>query len=120
VKKYLIAVLTLLSIVALASNTASYFITQQNTYSIVGVVTLECVVSDGDLTIILENTHGREFMIWGVKTAHNETLDFVFPQSLMPESTARLTLSSVGGLGEVLVLLVDPETNASLVMACVP
>lgn len=119
-KKYLMTALILLSIVALASNTTSYFTPQQNAYLVVGVVTLECVVSSGDLTIVLKNTHDKEFMIRGVKTALNETLDVILPQPLRPKNTTRLTLRGVKGLGEVLVFLVDLETNASLVLACVP
>lgn len=118
--KYLLIILVLLSTVALITNSVSHHTTQQDTYIIVGVVTLKCSVRNEDVVVVLENTHDKEFVILGVETVPSRAGEVILPHLLGPKNTTYILLEGVGELSKVLVFLVDPETNTSLVMACVP
>lgn len=117
-KKHLKTHLVFLFIIILALSSSSYFTTQQDTYLVAGIVTLECVARDKEVIVILKNTHSKEFVIYGVETKPNETLGITLPQTLRPESITYLTLRNAEVLSRVSVRVRDPETNVSIVMTC--
>ncbi len=120
-RKYLILSLLFLLVVAtLAGNPLSNVITPQQTYLVVGVVTLECFLREKEVTLVLRNSHDREFLVWGVGVSPSQVLRTDSPQFLRPGNITYLTLKVFDGLSEVFVFLVDPETNASITLSCVP
>lgn len=119
-RKSLTVILVTLSVVALMSNSVSYFNVQQNTYLVVGFVLLECVVSGKDVVVFLKNTRDKEFIISSIEVAPNMTAGVALPQLLRPKSAAYLTLEDAGESNRIYVFLKDPETNTSLVMSCAP
>ncbi len=120
-RKYVIlSLLFLLVLATLASNPLSNFTTPQQTYLVVGVVTLECFLREGEVTLVLRNSHDRGFLVWGLGVLPSQVLRVDPPQFLRPGNTTYLTLGVFDGLSEVFVFLVDPETNASVILSCVP
>ncbi|MEO3993831.1 MAG: hypothetical protein QN229_05980 [Desulfurococcaceae archaeon TW002] len=117
--KYLMITLILLSIVAFTVSFMNYSITQQDTYYQVGIVSLECLVRGEDVVVVLKNTHDKLFVVLGIETTPKKVVGIISPQLLRPKNTTYFLLEGVGELSKVLVFLLDPETNTSLVMACV-
>jgi|GEM_PF-1182295 hypothetical protein len=120
-RKYsLIPLIFLLAVAVLTNHSLSNVTTPRNTYLVAGVVTLECSLMGGELTIFLKNSNDKEFVLYDVEVSPGRVLRAGLPQFLRAGDATYLRLEVLGGLSEVVVFLRDPETNVSLTLSCVP